>query len=72
MSVWPTVSYFSHMRLKFSVLFPSLFVKINFPGKNTQKEHLESQVITNNDESSCKQILTCVNHGINSCLILLI
>lgn len=72
MSVWLTVSYFSHMRLKFLVLFQSLFVKINSPGKNTQKEHLESQVLTNNDESSCKQILTCVNHHINSCLILLI
>lgn len=69
MSVWPTVSYFSHMRLKFSVLFQSLFVKINFPGKNTQKEHLESQVLTNSDESSCKQILTCMDHRINILLI---
>lgn len=72
MSVWPIVSYVSHIRLKFSVLFQSLFVKIIFPEKNTQKEHLESQVLTNNDESSCKQILTCVNHRINRCLILLI
>ena len=63
---------FHTLRLKFSVLFQSLFVKTIFPEKNTQKEHLESQVLTNNAESSCKQILTCVNHHINSCLILLI
>ena len=47
-------------------------MKTIFPEKNTQKEHLESQVLTNNAESSCKQILTCMNHHINSCLILLI